>query len=192
MEPMDDYNGEWDEAELKAVDTTFTGNVTGSATAANQLFVSLPAQGFGATQRVGGAFNGSTVEWKWNGSIAVAETRASPISLRFILDTQPNKLTAGPTDMYTSDTISAMDNLDNEGRFIELERCDIECVGTAGPQAWLEEGVFDIEERVKMFSTGGAIANCPEWALWMLFYQNGELSTTTRDTINVRVNFTNA
>lgn len=183
---MEEY---WDGPEVKNLDSNSTNTLVGGTATANFNVIVMPQQGFTQNQRIGREIADIEVEWVWDGHVAVTETGASPISLRFVVDVQPHETAAAITDIYVADQMSSLLNLDNEGRFIELERCDYGCINkTKG--AWATAGQFSVADRMKLQGAGGAFGNMSELAVYTIVYQNGGLLVTAVDTLNIRVNYT--
>lgn len=174
-------------------DVQLTNSVAASATVATEIFTGVPSQGTTQATRQGREITNVTVEWKWDGTVGAAETGGSPLSIRFIVDTQANGTTPGggiTPLVYTTNQISGLTNLDYEDRFVEVDRCDIDCVGAQGPQAWQCEGFFNLDERVKLANVaGGSVAACGDMAMYCLVFQNGGLVKATADTLNIRMRF---
>lgn len=189
MEPMD-YNGGWDdEPEIKNVDRTFTNTVAAATTTASFAQMTWPTQGVGSNQSLGRSIFTTSLEWNWNGHIATTETGAAPLSLRFIADLQPHKAVALITDIYVTDEIGGLDNLDNEGRFVEIDRWDIDCVNQS-TGAWSASHEVLVGERVTQTGAGGAPNDCTDWQLYLVVYQDGGLLVNAIDRLVTRLNFT--
>lgn len=175
------------------VDTNTTGTLVGGQTTASEYFVNMPAQGTTQFTRQGREVTNVDIHWKWDGVVGANETGGSPLSIRFVVDTQANATTPGggiAPLLYIADQMSSLENLEWEERFVEVDRCDYDCVGSAGPQAWQAEGCFNLEEKLKLLNVaGGTVAACGDMALYALVYQNGGLTKNVTDTLNIRVRF---
>lgn len=175
------------------IDSQFTNTIGAGQVTANEYYVAMPAQGTTQFTRQGREITNVEVEWRWDGNVVAAEDMGTPVSIRFIVDTQANAVTpAGgiATLVYVADQISSLDNLEWEDRFVEVDRVDYDCIGNMGPQAWQCGGCFNLEEKVKLANVNsGTVSACEDMALYVLVYSNGALSHNTEDTLNVRVRF---
>jgi len=186
---MDSMSDAEDECEVKNVDRTFTHTVAAATTTASFAQMTWPTQGTLPNQSIGRSIFTTSLEWNWNGHVATTETGASALSLRFIADLQPHAAAATITDIYVSDVIGAMDNLDNEGRFVEVDRWDIDCINQS-TGAWQASNEVLLGERVSQTGAGGAPNDCTDWQLYLVVYQDGGLLVNAIDSLVTRLNFT--
>jgi len=180
-----------DDEEIKNLDLRQTNTMAAGVTTATGVLLNAVTQGFGATQRVGRQLYTCTVEWMWKGSLPAAATGSSPIQMMLIVDRQPKSAVIAATDIFDTDEMGSMLNLDNEGRFEIAESVTLECINQS-TGSWYQTGVLELDEQIKMSGAGGAVANCPEWALYLLVYSLGTWSVAPTDTLITRLNFTDA
>lgn len=177
------------------LDAQALNNIQAGVATATEVFVSVPTQGDTQFTRQGREITNVEVEWRWDGVVGVGETGASPVSLRIIIDTQPNGVSvlgSLASTMYVTDQISGFENIDWEQRFFEADRCDFDCIGaSAGAQpAWQAQGGFNAADKIKFHdNAGGSATVCGDWAMYALVYQNGGLTKNTADTLNFRMRF---
>lgn len=160
--------------ELKFLDvgTSFSPSTGGAGSLA---LLNGCAQGTDAIQHIGRQTTMKSLYWLWEGAIQGTTTGSGPVRLIILYDKEaegaaPTIATGAQTDAFSQDSINAQQNLNNRDRFIVLVDEIVECVGTAGPQAFMRKGyrkislpcVFNASSAatVAAINTGSVYAFC--------------------------------
>lgn len=109
--------------------------VFGQTTAVLQLLNGVD-DGATSTTRIGRRITMTSMEIRWNGSMAATSTGVSPLRMTVVYDRQSNGNAPTATDVFAANKIATMMNLSNSRRFKVLADELVECVGTSSPGAW--------------------------------------------------------
>lgn len=120
--------------ELKNVDTAITTPAFGVATASITPLNLIP-QDSTANGRVGRRVIMKSIYIRGSISMAATSTGATSFRVRVVYDKQANATLATAVQVYQTDSVSSMNQLDNSRRFVTLFDEIRSCIGTAGPQA---------------------------------------------------------
>jgi len=120
------------------------------------------AQGTDNNQHIGRQTTMKSLYWMFQGTTAPTTTGGGSVRLVIVYDKEAEgaapTIAAGlQTDIFNQDSIEAMQNLDNRDRFIVLVDEIIECIGTAGPQAFMRKGYRKIQLPVVFNSNANAV-----------------------------------
>lgn len=119
------------------------------------------AQGTDAIQHIGRQITMKSLYWMWQGNLAATTTGAGAVRLVILYDKEaegvaPTIFAGAQTDAFNQDNILAQMNLNNRDRFIVLVDELVECIGAAGPQAFMRKGFRKIALPVVFNAGAGA------------------------------------
>lgn len=150
-------------------------------------------------QHIGRQTTMKSLYWIWEGNISTTGTGSSPIRLVIVYDKEaegaaPTIAAALQTDIFNQDNIEAMQNLNNRDRFVVLVDEIVECIGTAGPQAFMRKGYRKIQLPVVFNASAAAtVAAINTGSVYAVAWQNGALATTNMGTtLQTRIRFEDA
>lgn len=188
----------FDNVEKKNIDATSTTVITAAQTTANLVLLNAIDDGTLATQRIGRRTVMTSIEYRFEASLAATTAGNSPIRLLIVYDRQPNGALAASTDIVTVDNIGSMMNLNNSKRFKVLVDEIIEELGTAGPGGFYRKGFRDFTAKgrktglpCEFKGSAGDITDITTGALIAAIWQNGNLITASpTNLLWVRTRFT--
>lgn len=182
--------------ELKFLDvlTSAIGlNTTGTLTPLN-----LCAQGTDATQHIGRQTTMKSLYWMFQGQMAPTSTLGGSVRLVVVYDKEaegaaPTIATGAQTDIFNQDNIVAQMNLNNRDRFVVLVDEIIECIGTAGPQAFFRKGYRKIQMPVVFNAvTTATITAINTGSVYAVTWQNGIATASPMAELQTRIRFEDA
>lgn len=181
--------------ELKFIDvnTALTPALAGSITLLNGC-----AQGTDAIQHIGRQTTMKSLYWMFQGEMAPTGTQAGSVRLVILYDKEaegaaPTIFAAAQTDAFNADSIVAQQNLNNRDRFIVLVDEIIECIGTAGPQAFFRKGYRKISLPVVFNAGAGAtVAAINTGSIYAFTWSTGIGVAAPNCTLQTRVRFEDA
>lgn len=178
--------------------STFTAStIVAAQTTAVRTSIYSPDQGVGPAQHIGRATSNHSLLWKWYGSYAATTAGSSPIRLVIVYDRQPNAALPTTTDVFDQDYIGALNNLNNNRRFLILVNKEL-ALSSQGPQSFNESGYISFKKRFGAtlpteFNTtnGGTIADITTGSFVAFTWQNGNIITANPTTALVtRIRYT--
>lgn len=178
-----------------------TGLNLGAGVAAGSLSGVLNgcAQGTDANQHIGRQTRMTSLYWLWQGNLALTAANGSPVRLVIVYDKEaegaaPTIATGAQTDIFAEDSIVAQMNLNNRDRFIVLVDEVVECVGAAGPQAFMRKGYRKIQLPVVFNASAAAtIAAINTGSIYAVAWQAGSVTTAGVNTqLQTRIRFEDA
>lgn len=186
--------------ESKFLDVTTSFPLTGAQTIFDTpILINGCAQGTDATQHIGRQIKMTSLYWMWQGQVAVTTTGAGCARLVIVYDKEaegaaPTAAAGAQTDVFTIDSIIAQNNLNNRDRFITLVDEIVECLGTAGPQAFMRKGYRKIQLPVVFNASAAAtIAAINTGSVYAFCVQSGGLVTAASPTfLQSRIRFEDA
>lgn len=157
------------------------------------------AQGTDANQHIGRQTTMKSIYWIWNGFLAPTTTGSTSVRMVILYDKEaegaaPTIAAGAQTDAFNQDTIYAQQNLNNRDRFIVLMDEIVECVGTAGPQAFMRKGYRKVNLPVVFNAGAGAnIAAINTGSIYAFQWTNSNLAVAagTSD-LQTRIRFEDA
>lgn len=157
--------------------------IVAAQTTAVRTSLYSPDQGVGPSEHIGRAVSNHSLLWKWYGSYAATTAGSSPIRLVIVYDRQPNAALPTTTDVFDQDYIGALNNLNNNRRFLVLVNKELS-LSSAGPTAFNESGYVSFKKRYGAvlpteFNTvnGGTIADITTGSFVAFTWQNGNIIT---------------
>lgn len=181
--------------EKKNIDTSPTVPTVGSAAAAVTC-INVSTAGALPTNRVGRRIKLHSVLIRGRFQTAPTTTGNCPIRLLIIYDKQTNKAAPTASDFFTSDDVTAVNNLGNSHRFKILRDILIPSVGTAGPQsAQIAEYVKinGLETEYIDGAGAGTVADITSGGLFCVIYANNSTATAAlASSVTSRVRFSDS
>lgn len=178
-------------SELKNLDVDNTTNIVAGSGAGVLNLINGVAQGTTALTRLGRRITMRSLYWRWNGHLNATTVGGSGLRMLIVYDKQANVAAPVATDVLTVDAIRSPMNLSNSRRFVTLADYHIDCVGTAGNQAWMRTGYRKLNLNVE-FNTGstGTITDITSGSVYSIIYQDGNLATAvTASQLYTRIRF---
>lgn len=171
--------------EKKNIDVTSVPLVAAQATASIKL-LNPCAQGTTSVTRAGRRITMSSLDYRFQASLAATTAGSSPVRILIVYDKQPNGALAAVTDIVAVNTIDSPMNLNNARRFkVLVDDCISDGLSDKGPGALYTKGWRDftakgtkrgLEVEFKDTSAGD-ITDITTGALISLVWQNGNLIT---------------
>lgn len=180
--------------ELKNFDNNSTNNlIAGQATAVvNSIF--SPDQGTAPTEHIGRSLTATSLEYNFSAVVATTTTGDSAIRVAIVYDRQPNAALATATDVWTTDTITSMPNLNNKKRFKVLVDDKNDGISDQGPGSVYMNGYrkFKIPLETEFNNTnGGTIADITTGSYISFVWTAGTFVTANpTNSLYTRIRFT--
>lgn len=184
--------------ELKFLDLTTT--IQPALAGTGSLFLlNACSQGTDAINHIGRQTTMKSLYWLWRGNIQATTTGSGSVRLVILYDKEaegvaPTIFTSSPTDAFNQDNIVAQMNLNNRDRFVVLLDEVIECIGTAGPQAFMRKGYRKVSLPC-VFNSGnaGTVADIQTGSVYAFAWSGGSFATaTTTGSLQTRIRFEDA
>lgn len=183
--------------ELKYLDLTTTP-VASLAGTGSINFLNACAQGIDANMHIGRQSLMKSLYWMWQGRMPATTTLGGSIRLVILYDKEaegaaPTIATGGQADAFNQDNIWAQMNLNNRNRFVVVVDEIIECLGTAGPQAFFRKGYRKIALPVTFNADAtAAITAINQGSLYAFCWANGFATLAPTTTLQTRIRFEDA
>ena len=163
--------------ERKNIDTTSTAMVVFNQTTANVLFIGSCIEGSSPLTHTGRHIDILSAQYRFTVHLAATTTGSSAIRFMMVYDRQPNGSQAGATAVLVADNIHSPMQLQNSMRFVVLFDDTQQCIGTAGPQAFIMKGYKKGLHLPVEFnsSNGGNVGDIQTGAVSCYCWQDGGL-----------------
>lgn len=177
--------------EKKNIDVDTAAMVVAGQVTASLILLNPIPQGNTENQRIGRAVDMVSLTFKWVGAFATTTTGASPLRLLIVYDKQANGVALTAVNVLQADSIENPMNLAYSKRFLILVDEEVECVGTAGPQAWFRKGYRKLNLPAEFAGNGGTVTNIETGSIYALVYQTGGILTANPNSqLYTRIRYT--
>lgn len=184
--------------ELKFLDLNSTTNPALAGTGSLFLLNGC-TQGTDANNHIGRQTTMKSLYWLWRGNVQATTTGSGSVRLVMLYDKEaegaaPTISTGGTSDAFNQDNIVAQMNLNNRDRFVVLLDEVVECIGTAGPQAFMRKGYRKVSLPC-VFNSGsaGTVTDIQTGSVYAFVWSGGSFATATvTGSLQTRIRFEDA
>lgn len=183
--------------EVKFIDLSTNLNPSLAGTGTLSGVLNGCAQGTDAVQYIGREIDMTSLYWMIDVYMQAGTTGAGPIRVVIVYDKEaegaaPTIAAGAQTDIFATDDIQAVMNLNNRDRFIVLVDEIVECIGTAGPQSAFRKGYRKMSLPVVFNASAAAtIAAINTGSIYAVSWLSGNLAVAAPVvTLKTRIRFT--